>query len=871
MDKRLYLIDGHALMFRMYYAFLRRPMINTRGVDTSILFGFTKYLLELVKRDKPTHLVVSFDLHAPTFRHQAYPEYKATRDATPEVVRASLDPLIELMQSMHIAVVSREGFEADDVIGTLATRFGGPDCHVWMVTPDKDFGQLVSEYVSQYRPGKGGDEPEILGPAQLCAKYGISKPSQIVDLLAIWGDTADNVLGVKGVGEIGAAKLVAKYGSLENVRANISDLPPRQAEAFREAEDHLDMSKWLVTIKTDVPLDEVSLDSLRWRNESTPRTMEIISEYQMPSLKALVPKLEGTLAPALDFISGEPDLFSQEPQAAANADAAPASSAVETDFPTILKLSRERGIAAFSLAEDGRISIASLENVCPSVEMEKAREWLEDEGVAKVGVDIKASMAVLRKAGIGIAGMLWDLELMHYLLNPETSHKVDFIAPGYLHRDEQSCSFGVVELFEPLREAIMKEWNSDTEKLYREMEEPLIRVLSAMEAEGFRVDTAMLADYGRQLNERMMEIEDRVREMGGEPGLNISSPKQVGELLFGKLALDPKIKRNPRGQFPTDEETLLSVASLHPIVDKILSFRALKKMLSTYIEPLPGLIDPKDGRIHTTFHQALTATGRLSSSKPNLQNIPIRTELGREIRRAFVPSGEGRVIVSADYSQIELRLMASMCSDPDMIAAFRAGEDVHRSTAAKIYKLKPEEVSKEQRSTAKTANFGIIYGISAFGLSQRLRIPMKEAKWLIDQYFEHYPLIKKYIDGVLEQARKDGWVETMFHRRRYLPMINSSNKTVRSVAERNAINAPIQGSAADIIKIAMVRVDKALRSGGLKSRMILQVHDELVFDVPEEELEVLVALVKREMENVVSLPVPLTVEVDCGSNWLDAH
>ena len=902
MSNRLFLIDGHALMFRMYYAFIRRPMINSKGVDTSVIFGFTRYLLDLIIREKPTHLAVAFDPPCKTFRHEAYPEYKANRSAAPEVIKESLEPLTEIVRSLGIPVLMVPGYEADDVIGSMAGKWSGKGYDVYMVSPDKDLGQLISDHVFQVKPGKNGAEDEIVDKSALCGKFGISSPSQVIDILTIWGDASDNVPGVKGIGEVGARKLVSKFGSVEGIMQHLDQLPPKQAEAMREATPHLEMSKFLVTIKTDVETGCAEED-LRLNISDPTGAARLLNQYECPSLLALLPAVSGGSAPAEETAAApagriELSFVSLEQITAAATSCGSAGIVLLGDRP--------EGQDCCFLSVPGKDGAPAL--VFRTADLSEVRGLLESGQIAKTGYALKQYINTLRIKGIHLNGPLEDIELVHYLINPETPHKMDILTQTYLGLDlaachnagsatDQSEETAEPDLFSqsvekedesqisyrasvdaalmiPLSRAVRDDARAkdpSVEKLYTQIEMPLIRVLADMEYNGVRIDTGMLETYGKELSRELAVIEDRIRQETGEPTLNISSPIQLGAVLFDKLKLDPKAKKNKKGNYSTDEETLTELKDRHPVIGDILQFRAVKKLISTYIEPFPSLIDPRDGKVHTTFNQALTATGRLSSTHPNLQNIPIRTEMGREIRRAFIPSSPDNRIISADYSQIELRLMASISGDPDMIEAFRHGQDIHTATAAKIFKVGLEEVTQEQRRRAKTANFGIIYGISAFGLSQRLGIPRKEAKELIDEYFRHYPSIEKYMERTKEEAREKGYVSTIFGRRRYIQNINSRNATVRGFAERNAINAPIQGSAADIIKMAMNNVYAALKAGGYRAAMILQVHDELVLDTPEEEVPAVMELVRREMENVVTLQVPLTAECGCGSNWLEAH
>ena len=885
MNGKLYLIDGHALIFKMYYAFLRRPMVNSKGMDTSILFGFTKYLLELVEREKPTHLAVAFDPPGGTFRNEMYPEYKANRPDTPQLIIDALEPLTEMVKAMNIPVLMIPGFEADDVIGSMALRSADEGFDVYMVTPDKDYGQLVRPHVFQYRPGKAGGDDEVLDEAAVCAKYGISSPLQVIDMLTICGDASDNVPGVKGVGEVGAAKLISKYGSVEAIYEHLDELSARQQAMFEEARDHIALSKALVTIKTDIPLDCRASD-MEMDMAFNPVLADLFEKYEFNSLKRFV----AHLAPAAGVETGRKDL-----------------EVLTASVSELAAAARRAGRCAFQADAAGPGIFAAVTGVTAAVSeggrtlaaagtLSDFKELLEDPSVEKYGFGIKLQLNRLHYAGVRLEGRLVDVELIHYILNPERSHSLEMLSRTYLDvslEDGSAAASDSASLFGDLDgegEAVQSDHTrevavilhlgdkvleelaaSGMSGLYDSMEEPLIRVLARMERTGVKVDVDSLNDFAASLRRATRESETVVRELAGEPSLNVSSPKQIGEVLFEKMKLDPKAKKSSKGSWSTDEETLLALADRSPIIDAILDYRATKKLLSTYIEPFPGYISPRDGRVHTTFNQALTATGRLSSSNPNLQNIPVRTERGKEIRKAFVAGIPGARILSADYSQIELRIMAHLSCDAHLVDAFRRGVDVHAATAAKIFGIPLAEVTADQRRIAKTANFGIMYGISSFGLSQRLRCSRSEAKKIIDDYFASFPSIRSFIDDTVAMARETGYVETLFGRRRYIPDINSKNATVRSLAERNAVNAPIQGTSADIIKLAMVAIDRRMQAEGFRSAMVLQIHDELLFEVLPEELESLTALVVKEMENVIELSVPLTVECNNGSNWLESH
>jgi len=886
MNGKLYLIDGHALIFKMYYAFLRRPMVNSKGLDTSILFGFTKYLLELIEREKPTHLAVAFDPPGGTFRNELYPEYKANRPDTPQLIIDALEPLTEIVQAMNIPVLMIPGFEADDVIGSMALRSAGEGLDVYMVTPDKDYGQLVRPHVWQYRPGKAGGEDEVLDSAAICAKYGIQDTSQVIDMLTICGDASDNVPGVKGVGEVGAAKLISKYGSVESIYEHLGELSARQQTMFEEARDHIALSKTLVTIKTDIRLDCTAAD-MEMDMDFSPVLADLFEKYEFNSLKRFVAHQATAPSAAAGEILEIAVATAVQVTAAAR-QAGRCAVVTESDGSAAGIFAALTGVTV-AVSDGGRLAAAA-------GTPEDFRELLEDPSVDKYCFGIKLQLNRLHYAGIKLEGRLVDVELIHYILNPERSHSLEMLARSYLDINLEGGSTveaAPASLFDGLAEAaempaadhsreaavilllgdkVLAELESyGMTSLYDGMEEPLIRVLARMERTGVKVDVASLSEFADSLRRSTLEREAQVREIAGVPALNVSSPKQVGEVIFEKLKLDPKAKKSSKGSWSTDEETLLALSDRSPIIDAILDYRATKKLLSTYIEPFPGYISPRDGRVHTTFNQALTATGRLSSSNPNLQNIPIRTERGKEIRKAFVPGTPGAFILSADYSQIELRIMAHLSCDAHLVDAFRHGVDVHAATASKIFGIPLQDVSSDQRRIAKTANFGIMYGISSFGLSQRLRCSRSEAKKIIDDYFSSFPSIRSFIDDTVAMARESGYVETLFGRRRYIADINSKNATVRSLAERNAVNAPIQGTSADIIKLAMVAIDRRMQSEGFRSSMVLQIHDELLFEVVPEELDSLSAIVVDEMENVIKLSVPLTVECNYGSNWLESH
>lgn len=887
MTDRLFLIDGHALVFKMYYAFLRRPMINSKGADMSILFGFTKYILELIEHEKPTHLAVAFDPPGGCFRNEMYPAYKGTRPPTPQLVIDALEPLQELCKAMNIPVLMMPGFEADDVIGTVAKRSAAEGVDVYMVTPDKDYGQLIEPHIWQFKPGKSGSDNEIVGVREICERYNILDPVQVIDMLSICGDSADNVPGVKGIGEVWAGKLVSQYGSLENIYTHLDDLSVKQKNMFVASRDYIDLSKKLVTIKTDVPVEFKLKDALIDMDFS-PKIADLFEKYEFNSLRKYISHIAATAVKMPEESGEQIEVTEMTPHQVSRAVCASGRCAIIVE-------TSQTGI----FAPVDKVTVAALtKDGCIAAEGSAAtfKPVLEDPTITKFGYDLKYAMDVLANEGVSLGGKLRDVELMHYLIDPEKTHKLDILSKHYLGVDlykapvvEKIASlFDEVEdeapalpqnRFKEAAAIIMigqKVWaemqDAGVERLYEDIEEPLARVLSRMERAGVKVDLQSLNEYADGLRAEIADNENVVRQIAGNPELNVASPKQIGELVFEQLRLDPKAKKSAKGSWSTDEDTLLELSEENPVlIDSILDFRAAKKLLSTYIEPFAGYISPATGRVHTTFNQALTSTGRLSSSNPNLQNIPVRTERGRTIRKAFVPEDPESFIMSADYSQIELRIMAHLCGDSHMIKAFREGVDVHAATASKIFAVPLGEVTPDQRRIAKTANFGIMYGISAFGLAQRLRITRAEAKKVIDDYFLSFPSISSFIAQTIEKARKDGYVETLFGRRRYLPDINSKNATIRALAERNAVNAPIQGTSADIIKIAMVAIDKRLSEANLRSRMVLQIHDELLFEVPASELDVLRKIVVEEMENVLTLSIPLTVECNYGKNWLEAH
>ncbi|HNY06258.1 MAG TPA: DNA polymerase I, partial [Candidatus Egerieousia sp.] len=874
--KKIFLIDGHAQIFRMYYAFMRHPLINTKGQDTSILFGFTKMVLELINKEHPTNIAVVFDAPGKTFRHTIYKEYKANRPPAPELVIQAFEPLQEILKALNIPVVIVTGVEADDVIGSMAKQWSGSDKQIYMVTPDKDFGQLIQKNVFQYKLPKGGNgDTEVIGTDQLCAHYGIKDPAGVIDILTIWGDTSDNVPGIRGIGEVGAKKLIGKYGTLENVMQHIGELSASIQKHIKESsEEQVKMSRFLVTIKTDIQLP-VNEDNIKITLPNEAAVNDVFAKYEFNSLKKMIPGFNNHVAASDDYPEDSPaDDFPADDEPEQQADVQHVEeektkkffSIPDVEFCSLDKVATSaKKNKEISILMNGKnsLTLCSTDNFVHIVEnLEELQntqdypilnELLSEPSICKTGADLKEVIkTVAKKTDIQICGNLYDIQLMHYVLNTEISHNIDFIVKQQLSidiegiasnskeeakdlfsgaaeeteeqkKEKEKKSATICALMLPLKKELEKKLSGD--RVYKEIEMPLIPVLAQVEMTGVKIDNQQLKEYSKELTAQMNEIEQEARKLADDASINLSSPKQIGILLYEKLKLNANVKKSLKGNYSTDETTLNELKDTHPIVEKILEYRNLKKLLSTYIDALPLLINPKTGKVHTTFNQALTSTGRLSSINPNLQNIPVRTERGREIRKAFVPSDPAGCIVSADYSQIELRLMAHMSGDENLIAAFNSGKDVHAATAAKLYNVSVDEVTAEQRRKAKTVNFGIIYGISAFGLAERMEIPIKEAKEFIETYFKTYPGVSRYINATAETARKNEYVETIYGRRRYLKDINSRNANVRKFNERNAVNAPLQGSAADIIKLAMIHVFARMQAEHLKSKMVLQVHD----------------------------------------------
>ena len=920
--EKLFLLDAYALIYRSYYAFIKNPRINSKGLNTSAIMGFLNTLQEVLTKEQPTHLGVAFDPHGPTFRSEAYPAYKAQREATPEDIKQSVPIIKNILKAWNIPILEAEGYEADDVIGTLATKAGEQGIDTYMLTPDKDYGQLVRENVKIYRPRHGGGY-EVMGPEEVKAKYAIPSTEAVIDLLALMGDSADNFPGCPGVGEKTAVKLINEFGTVESLIARSSEIKGALQKKVEEHIDDIKLSKFLATIKTDVPI-ELKMDELK---VSQPNETELAKLFEELELKSLASKILKKSETKPKPVNQQLDLFAEFAPEGSNG---PEFSSFETlktvaheyklveneedirklnDFfrtKDFLVLDTETTSTSAIDAELVGLSFAVEEHKAFYVPIPANREealqivnifkpLYEDPKILKVGQNLKYDLEVLRNYDVRLDGPMWDTMIAHYLIQPELRHNMDYMAEVYLHyqtihideligpkgknqksmRDlsptlvyEYACEDADITL--QLKNKLEPELKRlECEDLFYNIEMPLMPVLAEMEMNGVCLDTDSLAETSKQFTARMNEIEQRIYELAGEQ-FNIASPKQVGEILFDKLKIIEKAKKTKTGQYVTSEEVLQQLKNKHEIVADILEHRGLKKLIGTYIDALPKLINPRTGHIHTSFNQTITATGRLSSSDPNLQNIPIRGEDGKEIRKAFIPE-PGCLFFSADYSQIELRVMAHLSQDPNMIEVFREGKDLHAATAANIYKKSIEEVTRDERTKSKRANFGIIYGITVFGLAERLDIPRDEAKMLIDGYFQTFPEVHDYMEKSKEIARKQGYVTTLFGRRRYLPDINSANSVVRGFAERNAINAPIQGTAADIIKVAMIHIFQRFKAEGIRSKMILQVHDELNFSVYPEEKEKVEHIVIEEMQNAFHMAVPLVADSGFGDNWLEAH
>lgn len=919
----LYLLDAYALIYRAYYALIRSPRINSKGQNTSAVYGFVNTLNDVLTTEKPDFIGIAFDPAGGTFRHEAYPEYKAQREATPEDIKWAVPVIKDIIRAYNIPILETPGYEADDVIGTLALQGVEAGLEVHMVTPDKDYAQLVRPGIFMRRPGHGAAGMEKLGPTEVCEKYGINNTDQVIDLLGLMGDTADNVPGCPGVGEKTAVKLINQFGSIDNLLENTDQLKGAMKKKVEENIEQIKFSKFLVTIKTDVPI-QLDLDALRTTDANKDALRPI---YENLEFRMFLKKMDGDVAEKQNNVNSWGALFDAQPPVVQEEEK-------EISFKTIndvphsyklieneedAKLLRDKLLTFDTICLDTEttsIDAIRAKLVGLSFSVKKGEAWYvavpreteaaqhmvqifssiyENDKILKVGQNLKYDLTVLANYGIQLKAPLFDTMLAHYLVQPELRHNMDYLAEIYLnyqtiHIDTligpkgknqknmadlapaEICDYAcedadiTLQLMEPLKAEMEK---NQLTRVFHEIEMPLMPVLAQMERNGVRLDTEALSETGEQFRQRMQQLESEIYELAGHP-FTITSPRQVGEVLFDELKLNEKAKKTKSGQYSTGEEVLEAIKHKHPIVEKILAHRALKKLISTYIDALPKLINPATGRIHTSFNQAVTATGRLSSSNPNLQNIPVRGDDGREIRKAFVPE-PGCIFFSADYSQIELRIMAHLSADEHLVNDFRCGRDIHAATAARIFHKPIEEVSRDERRKAKTANFGIIYGISAFGLAERMEVSRTEAKELITNYFETYPRVKEYMQTSVERARELGYIVTEFGRRRYLPDITSRNAVVRGYAERNAVNAPIQGTAADIIKIAMVRIAQRFEAEGIQSKMILQVHDELNFSVLPEEFERVKNIVIQEMEGAYTMSVPLLADCGEGKNWLEAH
>lgn len=922
--EKLFLLDAYALIYRAYYAFIKNPRINSKGFNTSAIMGFVNTLEDVLKKENPSHIGIAFDPAGPTFRHEAFEQYKAQREETPEAIRLSVPIIKEIIQAYRIPILEVPGYEADDVIGTLATEAGRRGIPTYMMTPDKDYGQLVSDCVFMYRPKYGDHEFEVMGVDAVKAKFNIDSPAQVIDMLGLMGDTADNIPGCPGVGEKTAQKLIAQFGSIEQMLEHTDQLKGALKQKIENNREQILFSKFLATIKTDVPV-ALDMEALKRESPNEEELRRLFEELEFRSLLDRVLKVEKKAAPSPTPVSGALFGFfaAEDTEDSKNSNLSSLESlyydyqlidtedkiddflqniltkeifSLDTETTGTDPIRAELVGMSFSFKENQAFYVPVPANRDEAQKIvNKFKSVFENEKTVKVGQNIKYDMLVLSNYGVEIRGRMFDTMIAHYVLQPELHHGMDYLAEVYLKyetikieeligpkgknqknmRDlppsavyKYACEDADVTL--KLKHILEKELKEQgVEALFEEIEMPLVPVLAYMERNGVRIDTAALKETSLHFTARMQQIEKEVHELAGME-FNIASPKQVGEVLFDRLKIVEKAKKTKSGQYVTSEDVLESLRGKHEIVGKILEHRGLKKLLSTYIDALPQLINPQTGHIHTSFNQTVTATGRLSSSNPNLQNIPVRNEDGKEIRKAFIPE-DGCEFFSADYSQIELRIMAHLSQDPHMIEAFQKGQDIHAATAAKIYKTDLEHVSREQRSKAKTANFGIIYGISTFGLAERLNVERREAKELIDGYFANYPHVKEYMDESIRVAREKGYIETIFKRKRYLPDINSRNAVVRGYAERNAINAPIQGSAADIIKVAMIRIYRRFREEGIQSKMILQVHDELNFSVVPAEKEKVQQIVISEMEAAYKMKAPLRADYGWGKNWLEAH
>ncbi len=914
---KLFLLDAMALIYRAYFAMNKNPRINSKGLNTSAILGFANTLYDIIRNEKPTHLGVAFDTMAPTQRHTDFAAYKANREKMPDDIEKAIPYVIELVKAFNIPVLMAEGFEADDVIGTLAKSAEKQGFITFMMTPDKDFGQLVTENILMYKPARAGDAAEVWGVKEVCSRYGIEKPEQVIDILGLMGDASDNIPGIPGVGEKTAIKLIQEYGSMENLLANTHQLKGKLKENVEQYANQGLQSKQLATIITDAPVPfepgnlkmgrpdfdklKALFDELEFRtfakrifSEMKPATGDLFGEIQEDE-QVSMPDATKTIASVdhhYELVDGKEAIKSLLTELLSHE-----TVSFDTETTALDAHTAELVGLSFAVRPQHAWYVPMPENYHQCQQMlELFRPLFTNEQILKVGQNLKYDISVLRWYEMPVAGPLFDTMIAHYLIEPEQRHSMDYMAETLLNyrpipienligkkgkdqgsmRDvppEQIKEYAAedaditLQLYHKLAPELVA---GGLEKLMHDIEMPLVNVLADMEAEGVKLDIATLKEIGDSMQNEIIQLEAEIHTLAGG-AFNIASPKQLGEVLFDKLGLSSSAKKTKTGQYPTGEEVLSRLKHEHPIIEKILDYRQLTKLKSTYVDALPALVNPRDGRVHTSYNQAVAATGRLSSNNPNLQNIPIRTERGREIRKGFVPRGKNFTLLAADYSQIELRIIAHLSGDKGMIEAFNNGHDIHAATASRVYGIPIEQVTKEMRRNAKTVNFGIIYGISAFGLSERLGIPRGEASHIISSYFREYPGIKEYMNRQIDFARRHGYVETMLGRRRYLRDINSANSVVRGFAERNAINAPIQGSSADMIKLAMINIHREMKALGLQSKMILQVHDELVFDAFVEELEVLKSLVTNRMRDALPLSVPVLVEMNTGNNWLEAH
>ncbi len=920
--KKLFLLDAYALIYRSYFAFIKNPRITSKGLNTSAIYGFVNSLEQVLNQEQPSHIAVAFDMHGDTFRHKMFAEYKANREAMPEDIRRAIPYVRQLIEAYNIPIIELTGFEAD-IIGTIATKASEDGFTTYMMTPDKDYAQLVDQRTFMYKPAKGGNLAEVWGIEQVKENFEIEAPAQVIDILGLMGDSADNIPGCPGIGPKTAIKLISDYGNIDGVYENIGQLKGKLKESLETYKDQVFLSRKLAVIDRQVPIT-IDYTQMKYEGPNNEALHKLFVELEFRTFTSKIQvatqavQQEATQGSLFDQpgVAASPQIITTQletsetkkhqyykvenamQRASLRAELSVASAfCFDTETTGIDPHRADLVCISFSIKPHEAYCVILPEEYDESYAIvQEFKTLFEDRSIMKVGQNMKFDMLMLARYGITITGPLFDTMIAHYLIQPELRHNLDYLCELYLKYKkiptedllggkglaqktmrnveteklvEYACEDADLTLqLKPLLETELKE-NQLTE-LFEKIEMPLVEVLTSMELNGVKVDRNALDNYALELRKLIEKLEDEIYELAGERFL-ISSPKQLGIILFERLKIDPNAKKTKTKQYQTNEETLARLQHKHPIIDKLLDYRGLKKLLNTYVETLPTLINPRTGKIHTSFNQAVASTGRLSSVNPNLQNIPIRDENGREIRKAFIPSEEGMKYLSADYSQIELRIMASLSQDSDMLEAFAHDVDIHAVTASKIFNIKPEDVLPEQRRKAKTANFGIIYGISSFGLSQRLNIPKNEAKEIIDGYFDAFPKVKEYMEKSIENARKYGFVKTLLGRKRYLVDINSANSVVRSVAERNAINAPIQGTAADIIKIAMIGIHHRMKAEGLKSRMILQVHDELNFEAFENEIEILKKIVKEEMENALDIKVPLTVEIGIGSNWLEAH